>query len=433
LAFGVDVDDDPIADAARKLELDDAVAEAGDTVRYQRELATRAGRGSRLVSIAANTALVLEHRFRTSAFDALDGDVLRSWNVVGGVLMRGSSPIGPVALPVRSSSASEESLDVTTTVVPARERRREFTTILGSSPALARALAKLDGAIDSDLPVVLSGETGTGKELFARALHDYGRRASRPFVAVNCAAIADALFEAELFGHARGAFTGADRARPGLLARAEGGTLFLDEIGELSLARQATLLRALETRMLRPVGSDDERPFDVRVVCATHRDLDEAVRQGQFRADLLFRLRVLAVEVPALRDREDDILVLARAFLRRAGSRAAFTKPAEELVRAYEWPGNVRELAHVCERLATLEVDRVEARHLPRALRARRPDRPTFADDAPGAAAGDPKGEIERALSLTNGNISHAASALGLTRQGLKKKMVRLGLRKKGA
>jgi transcriptional regulator with PAS, ATPase and Fis domain len=296
---------------------------------------------------------------------------------------------------------------------------------------LRRALAQLDAAVDTDLPVVVSGETGTGKELFARALHDHGPRSAQPFVAVNCAAIADALFEAELFGHARGAFTGADRARPGLLARAEGGTLLLDEIGELPLARQATLLRVLETRRYRAVGSDDERPFDVRIVAATNRDLDASVADGSFRRDLLYRLRVLDIGVPALRDRTGDVELLVRHFLAKAGSRATLAPAALEMLEAYTYPGNVRELLHVTQRLAAARVERVDVAHLPRAVRLGVAPAPATPATPARPSTDDERAEVETALSRTNGNISRAAVLLGLSRHGLKKRMLRLGLRAK--
>jgi DNA-binding NtrC family response regulator len=304
---------------------------------------------------------------------------------------------------------------------------REFPELLGRSPALRRALAQLDAAVDTDLPVVCHGETGTGKELFARALHDHGARSAQPFVAVNCAAIADALFEAELFGHARGAFTGADRARPGLLARAERGTLLLDEIGELPLTRQATLLRALESRRYRAVGSDDERPFDVRIVAATNRDLDAAVEEGTFRRDLLYRLRVLEIAVPPLRDRAGDVELLLRHFLAKAGSRAVVSPAALETLANHPFPGNVRELLHVAQRLAAAGVTRVDVPHLPRAVRLAAVSSKPARERA--ATPDDARAEAEAALAQTGGNISRAAVLLGLSRHGFKKRMLRLGLR----
>ena len=243
-----------------------------------------------------------------------------------------------------------------------------------------------------------------------------------------------------MFGHARGAFTGADRARPGLLARAEGGTLLLDEIGELPLARQATLLRALETRRYRAVGNDDERPFDVRIVAATNRDLDAAVEEGAFRRDLLYRLRVLEIAVPALRDRSGDVELLVKHFLVKAASRATLSADALDALEAYSFPGNVRELLHVAQRLAAAHVDKVDVAHLPRAVRAidaASAGRSAGASRAAGSREMRPTGdeersEVEVALTRTAGNISRAAVLLGLSRHGLKKRMLRLGLRAKG-
>jgi two-component system response regulator HydG len=269
--------------------------------------------------------------------------------------------------------------------------------------------------------VLIVGETGSGKEVFARALHDIGPRAGKPFVAVNCGAIADSLFEAELFGHARGSFTGADRARAGLLARANGGTLFLDEIGELPLARQAALLRALQERRYRPVGGDEEVAFDARIVAATNRDLERAVAERSFRQDLYYRLAAVEIRVPSLRERAEDVAELARLFLSRAGSSAVISPEAAAALAAHAWPGNVRELEHVMGRLSLLRVPVIEIEHLPRQIRPAVP--------VPRAPVGGERGEVERALAVSGGNISRAAALLGLTRQGLKKRMVRLGMR----
>ncbi|HTN92316.1 MAG TPA: sigma 54-interacting transcriptional regulator, partial [Sorangium sp.] len=268
-------------------------------------------------------------------------------------------------------------------------------------------------------------------------------------------AVPDTLFEAELCGHARASFTGAERARPGLLARAEGGTLFLDELGELPLARQAALLRALESRRYRPVGSDDERPFDVRIVAATNRDLAQAVAERTFRQDLLFRVNAIEIHLPPLRDREGDVPLLLAGYLGRTGALIEIAPRALAALSAYAWPGNVRELAHLVQRLAALGVRRVELEHLPREVRAsaRRtpaaaerpasPARPLMAGPVPPPAAGrgssgearhapaedDEREPIRRALAETGGNISRAAERLGITRHGLKKRMVRLGMR----
>jgi transcriptional regulator with PAS, ATPase and Fis domain len=317
------------------------------------------------------------------------------------------------------------------TATPLLEPQRAFPAILGESRALRRALARLEAAIETDLPVLVVGETGTGKELFSRAVHDLGPRARRPFVAVNCAAIPDALFEAELFGHARGSFTGAHAARAGLVARAEGGTLLLDEIGELHPMRQAALLRALETKRYRSVGSDEERAFDVRIVAATNRDLAGAVADGSFRQDLLFRLRVLEVKVPALRERAEDVPLLARHFLDAAGSRAEIAPRALDALSGYPWPGNVRELAHHMQRLAALRVARIDLEHLAREVRASSASPSSVPSRRGATSADDERDEVTRALETTAGNISRAATLLGLTRHGLKKRMLRLGLRAK--
>jgi serine/threonine-protein kinase PknK len=321
---------------------------------------------------------------------------------------------------------------MSTTAFPLLEPRRTFPSILGESLPLRRALARLDAAIDSDLPVLITGETGTGKELFARALHDLGPRRERELVALNCGSVPDTLFEAELFGHARGSFTGAERARPGLLARAEGGTLFLDELGELPLAKQAALLRALESRKYRPVGSDEERTFDVRVVAATNKDLELAVQERSFRQDLLYRVNAIPLHVPPLRSREGDVPLLLRAAGQRVSPPIELSERALEALSAYAWPGNVRELLHLVERMAALGVRRVEPEHLPRAIRSA----PAGPEAAPGKTA--PRGragsdeeqreEIRVALQATGGNISQAAERVGLTRHGLKKRMARLGI-----
>jgi serine/threonine-protein kinase PknK len=245
---------------------------------------------------------------------------------------------------------------------------------------------------------------------------------------VNCAAIPEALFEAELFGHARGAFTGADRARGGLLAQAEGGTLFLDEIGELSLSRQATLLRVLETRRFRPVGSDEERSCNVRIVAATNRPLEVEVQRGSFRQDLLYRINVIEIRVPPLRERQGDVPRLVRSFLERENARVSFSADAMSALEAHAWPGNVRELEHQVQRLLTLGLERIGLANLPRAFRQNEPAvRPAYPVEAP-AARGE-RAEVERALQQAHGNLTHAARALGITRHGLKKRMLRLGLR----
>ena len=227
--------------------------------------------------------------------------------------------------------------------------------IVGSSPALTAVLSRVSKVAGSDSTVLITGETGTGKELVARAIHRGSGRASRPFVAVNCAAIPHDLVASELFGHEKGAFTGALQRRLGRFELADGGTIFLDEIGELALDTQVALLRVLQEREFDRVGGRQPIPIDVRVVSATNRDLAEAVAEGTFREDLFYRLNVVPIEMPPLRERQDDIPKLVEYFVDRYGRRAEKTirrvsGRTLDLLKAYQWPGNVRELQNVVER-----------------------------------------------------------------------------------
>jgi DNA-binding NtrC family response regulator len=239
------------------------------------------------------------------------------------------------------------------------DRRYAVTSLLGESHAMRPVFEQIAAVAGSDATVLLIGESGTGKELAARAIHWNGSRRAGPFVAVNCAAIPDTLLESELFGHEKGAFTGAQRKRRGLFAEASGGTLFLDEIADMSLALQAKLLRALQDKTVRPVGGNEEIRLDVRVVSATNRDLPALVREGTFREDLYYRLAVIPIRLPSLRERTEDIPLLAQHFLERAagtlGRRfAGFTEEALAWLTRQRWPGNVRQLENVVERAATL-------------------------------------------------------------------------------
>lgn len=433
--WGMDADGLPLEQAGKRVPPSVArAAREADGFVHERDVENGVGRGARLAIAKAGAVLVLEHRFVPGRFDSLSLAVLQRWLALANVALvvaRGSDATAPARAEQTSRGRSErhEALpEAESTVNPRRAARREFPEIRGSSAALERALGRLDTAIDSELPALITGETGVGKELFSRALHELGPRARAAFVAVNCAAIPDTLFEAELFGHAKGAFTGADRARPGLLAKAEGGTLLLDEVGELSPARQASLLRVLESRRYRPVGSDEERAFDVRIVAATNKDLADAVARGTFRGDLLYRLRVLDIRVPPLREREGDVPLLARHFLGVAKSKTELSARALEALSAYAWPGNVRQLAHQMQRIAALSIPVCDVAHLSREIRAATPA--TRAQRAEREAENE-QAEVLRAMELAGGNITHAAARLGLTRHGLKKKMLRLGLRAK--
>src|SRR5262245_22451807 len=238
--------------------------------------------------------------------------------------------------------------------------RSQFAAdIIGDSPAMLDALETLQHVADSNCSILITGETGSGKELFARAAHRASSRRGRPFIPVNCAAIPETLLESELFGHVKGAFTGANNARAGRFLSANEGTIFLDEIGDMPLAAQAKLLRVLEERVVSPVGTDSDVPVDVRIIAATHRNLEEMVEQGKFRADLYFRLAVVPLHLPALRERPDDILTIANLFIARARERLGrhiegLDAAARTALTTYHWPGNVRELSHVIERAVLL-------------------------------------------------------------------------------
>ncbi len=250
--------------------------------------------------------------------------------------------------------------------------------VLGSSGAMRDVAERVRRVCDADVPVLVLGETGTGKGLIARALHGHGGRSDRPFVTVSCAALPENLLESELFGHTRGAFTGASSERRGLIEEADRGTLFLDEIGEMPMALQAKLLDAIERRVVRPLGSNRERAVDLRIVAATHRNLGAEVEAGRFRQDLLFRLDVVSIELPPLRQRRADIPLLAATFLERARARhpravaATFGKVALDALVAYGWPGNVRELENTMDRVAVLGTSsEIAAGDLPAAITSR--------------------------------------------------------------
>ncbi|PIK69480.1 sigma-54-dependent Fis family transcriptional regulator [Methylobacterium frigidaeris] len=312
------------------------------------------------------------------------------------------------------------------------------SALIGSSEAMRRVQKAVGLAADSDATVLLQGETGTGKEVAARALHAYGRRQAGPFVPVNCAAIPADLLESELFGHLRGAFTGATSDRTGAFREADGGTLFLDEIGDMPPSMQAKILRALQERVVTPVGGRPA-PVDVRVVAATHRDLPRLVAEGGFRQDLFYRLNVVPITLPPLRERLADILALAEHFLcwSGAGQKRLGPEAAAALMR-YPWPGNVRELRNVIERAAVLARGAVIGAE---DLGLRDPGPPGEAPgaegflpawlhgDLPGAVARLEEAMIRRALRASGGNRARAAKSLGIQRQLLYAKIERYGLR----
>lgn len=316
--------------------------------------------------------------------------------------------------------------------------QKKFEGIIGESSAMKAVFAALQKVIDTRVTVLIEGETGTGKELIASAVHYQSRRRDRLFVVQNCAALPETLLESELFGHKKGAFTGADADKKGLFELADGGTMFLDEIGEMPLSLQSKLLRVLQEGEIRPLGSGTTRKVDVRIVAATNRNLEEEVKAGRFRQDLYYRLQVFPIRLPALRERRDDIPLLAHHFLKRYSAElgkpvAGFSQQAMELLMSYQWPGNVRELENEVQRLVIqaepggyiLPTDlSPRIRNIEGVLDKIRPPRGTLKDMMEHIE----KWLLIEALREHGGNKSATAKALGITREGLHKKLKGYGI-----
>ena len=319
----------------------------------------------------------------------------------------------------------------------------DFHGILGRDPAMQEVFALVRQLARTDLPVTLTAETGCGKELVARALHDAGPRAGKPFLVLDCGAVLPELLPSELFGHEKGAFTGADRQRAGILEAARGGTVFLDEVGELDLKVQPNLLRALESRRVRRVGGHEEIKVDFRVVSATNRNLADEVRDGRFRADLRFRLACVTLRIPPLRERLGDLGLLADAFLERCATRNGLPLPrlseaARQALASHPWPGNVRELRNVCDALCAFGEGRTltDQDVLPRLEESG----PAAAEDPSAAGGAVParvgpdsleaaeRAIIARALEETGGNKKAAARKLGISHTTLYRKLERYQL-----
>ena len=358
---------------------------------------------------------------RLGAFDHLSKPITRE--AVKDVLSRALKEPPPSSASRRSHTAPD---------VPGP------TGFIGHSTAMREVHKRIGLAATSTMPVLIEGETGTGKEMVARALHRHSDRADRAFIAVNCSAIPSELLESELFGHVRGAFTGAIAERPGCFRAADGGVLLLDEIGDMAMDTQAKILRALQEGEVTPVGASRPVRVDVRIVAATHKDLRSAVREGSFREDLLYRLDVLSIRMPPLRDRRDDILPLAAHFLRLAagfGSVKSLSLAAEQRLLAHDWPGNVRELRNVMERSQALSRHRViepedlRLREDREASSAREPAASDWLDgELPDAVARLERAMIQRAIDRTAGNRAEAARQLGIHRQLLYRKLRQYGM-----
>jgi two-component system, NtrC family, response regulator HydG len=320
--------------------------------------------------------------------------------------------------------------------------------LVGTSPAMRKLRAALDRLAGQDVSILIRGESGTGKELVARSLHERGLRKKRRFVALNCGAIPESLIDSELFGHAKGAFTGATADRPGVFVEADGGTLFLDEIGDMPTAVQARLLRVLQEGEVRPVGGSGVRSVDVRVIAATHVELTAAVEQGRFRQDLFYRLNVVVLSVPPLRDRLDDLPILAAHFLRKHGGAKPMTLSPDALdaMMSYAWPGNVRELENaVMHAVALHQGEVIAVESLPYAITTRAPDRgsasmpvislggdddqlPPLTEAKRRASAVFEKNYLKMAMERAKGSISEAARLAGLDRTNFRRLLQRHGI-----
>jgi two-component system response regulator HydG len=310
--------------------------------------------------------------------------------------------------------------------------------LVGASPSMQQVYTLIDQVSATDATVLITGESGTGKEVVARTIHDKSKRKDGPFIAINCAAVPEALLESELFGHAKGAFTDAKQARQGLFQQAHGGTLFLDEIGEMALTLQPKLLRAIQERKVRPVGGESEVTTDVRLIAATNRDLEEMVEDKRFREDLYYRINVIHIPLPPLRARGGDVLLLAQHMLRHHA--AVFDKKviglsaaAAERMMAYDWPGNVRELGNCLERAVALaHFEEIQVEDLPEKIRNQQSRRnPSMSgNELPELLTLEEveRRHVLRVLEACHGNRTDAAKILGLDRKTLYRKLLRWGV-----
>ena len=387
--------------------------------------------------LVANTevlgAIVLGKKSRGDVFTAGDQKLLTTLAVQAALFIKNATLLRQLEAEAQSLGKRVERLESDT------GSRPDLTWIRSESPTMRRLADQVEGAAATGATVLLLGESGTGKSLVARVLHRASPRRLGPFVEINCGAIPAGLIESELFGHARGAFTGANRERPGLFEEAHGGTILLDEVAELPLELQVKLLSVIEQHRVRRVGENRDRPVDVRIVAATNADLTAAVRTGRFREDLYYRLNVITLSVPPLRQRREDILPLARRFLSELARDthrkiAGLSPAAEEALLAHAWPGNVRELRNVVERSLLLKGagTTIELRDLPPlegpSRRERAGELP--AEPLPEAIRGYERSLIVAALDRSGGVVARAADLLGISRTNLHNKLAKHGLLK---
>lgn len=309
------------------------------------------------------------------------------------------------------------------------EDLEQFGGMIGFSASMVDVYKRIARSARSDETVLILGETGVGKELVAKAIHDHSSRSGKPFVAVDSGAVSGSLWESEVFGALRGAFTGADRDRPGIVETARGGTLFFDEVGEVPMEFQSKLLRFLQEKEYRPLGAGAPRKADVRVIAATNRHLEQMVREGEYREDLLYRLNVLRIEVPPLRERRSDIPFLIKRILAEAcessGKNLWFEAEAEQILAEHDWPGNVRQLQNVVRRLVTMEPHGVISKDAAERQLAESA-RTTTGDDEPVELDAVERQQILRVLEQAGGNKTRAAALLGIQRRTLYKKLARI-------
>jgi two-component system response regulator HydG len=387
--------------------------------------------------------------------------VHEEWPNIAFVMMTGQGTIGSAveAMRLRAFDYLVKPFDPLETVVAAVDRAvahkrlvdrnqflerqleltAQFEGVVGTSKPLADVFAMVESVAPTDVTVLVTGESGTGKELVARAIHKRSARSTRPFIAINCAALAESVLESELFGHVRGAFTGAVASRRGLFEEASGGTLFLDEVGELAQATQVRLLRVLQEGEIRPLGANEPRRVNVRIIAATHRDLAAAVAQGVFRQDLFYRLNVVSLHLPPLRERRQDLPALVHHFLKKSAARfdravSKIDPEALERILGHAWPGNVRELENALERAVVLaRSDTITADLLPAELRPALPQATASVASASIRPLADARAHFERqyleqVVRRADGNTAEAARIAGVDRSNFRRLLKRYGL-----